>query len=130
MILLDTHIWIRWLLPTDPLPPTLIEQIEQADAVCISSISCWEATMLEKKQRIVLPLPIKDWLEEATQGSNVDVLPITCDISQLSGTLPEHHKDPADRIIIATSIIHDLQLMSLDGYFPDYQELSGRLITR
>lgn len=130
MILLDTHIWIRWLLPTDPLPPSLVEQIEKADSVVISSISCWEATMLEKRQRIVLPLPIKEWLEEATQGSNVEVLPINCEISQLSGELPEHHKDPADRIIIATSIIHDIQLISLDGYFPNYQEISGRLITR
>lgn len=130
MILLDTHIWIRWLLPTTPLPSSLIDLIEQADNVAISSISCWEATMLEKRQRIVLPLPVSEWLEEATQGSNVEVLPITCAISQLSGELPEHHKDPADRIIIATSIIHDLQLISLDGYFPDYQEISGRLITR
>lgn len=130
MILLDTHIWVRWLLPTDPLPASLVEQIEQADAVCVSAISCWEVVMLEQKQRIELPVPVKEWLEEASIGSDVEVLPITCEISHLSGELPSHHKDPADRIIIASSITHDLRLMSLDGIFPSYQELNGRLITR
>jgi PIN domain nuclease of toxin-antitoxin system len=58
----------------------------------------------------------------------VNVLPITCDISYLAGTLPEHHKDPADRIIIATALYHNLKLMSLDSIFPAYQELVGQLI--
>lgn len=129
LILLDTHVWIRWLLPNEPLPASLVTQIEEAEQVAISSISCWEATMLAKRQRITLPLPLQEWLIEATQGSNIEVLPITCEIAQLSGDLPEHHKDPADRIIIATSILHNAQLMSLDSYFPNYTELSGRLIT-
>ena len=130
MILLDTHIWLRWLLQTEPLPIRLVEQIEQADIVTVSAISCWEVVMLERKQRIKLPLPVEQWLKEATTGSGVEVLPITCDISCLAGTLPEHHKDPADRIIIATALCHNLKLMSLDSIFPDYQELAERLITR
>ncbi len=130
MILLDTHIWLRWLLPTEPLPISLVEQIEQVETVTVSAISCWEIVMLEKKQRIKLPLPVEQWLKEATTGSKVKVLSITCDISCLAGTLPEHHKDPADRIIIATAICHNLKLMSLDSVFPAYQELAERLIAK
>jgi len=55
-------------------------------------------------------------------------LPITCGISRLAGRLPEHHKDPADRIIIATALCHNLKLMSLDNIFPAYQEIAERLI--
>jgi PIN domain nuclease of toxin-antitoxin system len=66
-------------------------------------------------------------LKEATTGSKVKVLPITCDISCLVGTLPEHHKDPADRIIIATAICHNLKLMSLDSIFPAYEELAEQI---
>lgn len=130
MILLDTHIWLRWLLPSQPLPENLARQIEQTETVMISAISCWEVVMLEKKQRIQLPISVEQWLQEATIGSEVDVLPITCDISRLAGTLPEYHKDPADRIIIATALYHSLKLMSLDSLFSDYQELAGQLVMK
>jgi len=130
MILLDTHIWLRWLLPIEPLPVRLVEQIEHAETATVSAISCWEVVMLVQKQRIELPLPVEQWLEEATIGSGVEVLPVTCDISRLAGTLPEHHKDPADRIIIATALCHNFKLMSLDGVFPAYQELAERLIVK
>ena len=42
---------------------------------------------------------------------------------------PEHHKDPQDRLIIATALVHQANLISFDGYFPNDQELKGRLIT-
>lgn len=128
MILLDTHIWLRWLLPPEPLPARLIAQIEQTDNVMISAISCWEATMLEQRGRISLPLQTEQWLQEATEGSQIDVLPITCDILHLAAILPQHHKDPADRFIIATALIHNLKLMSLDGIFPTYEEIGNSLI--
>jgi PIN domain nuclease of toxin-antitoxin system len=130
VILLDTNIWLRWLLPTNPLPNSLISKIERANTIFISSMSCWEVVMLEQRQRIELPLPTEEWLKEATTGSNIEILPITCDISYLAGTLPEHHKDPVDRIIIATVVCHDLKLMSLDSVFPLYPILENRLITK
>ncbi|MCT7964280.1 hypothetical protein NG791_26740 [Laspinema sp. D1] len=43
--------------------------------------------------------------------------------------LPEHHRDPADRIIIAAALIYDASLISLDAIFPTYTELQGRLIS-
>ncbi len=128
MILLDTHIWIRWLLPTEPLPGRLVGYIEKADKVMISAISCWEVAMLVQKQRINIPLPISEWLEEATVGSSVDVLPITCQISQQAAILPEHHKDPADRIIIATAFCLNISLISFDHAFAAYQEVSNLLV--
>jgi len=42
--------------------------------------------------------------------------------------LPPHHRDPHDRLIIATALLENAQLMSLDAQFPAYQELAGRLI--
>jgi PIN domain nuclease of toxin-antitoxin system len=127
MILLDTHVWLRWLLPGEPLPQQWIERIEQAETVFVSAVSCWEIVMLERRKRVDLPLPVEEWLDEATAESRVDVLPVTCEISRLSGLLPEHHKDPADRIIIATAVYRHLSLLSFDSAFPLYQELSGLL---
>ena len=128
MILMDTHIWLRWILPGDPLPQKLIELINTSDSLAVSSISCWEIVLLNKWHRIELPLPVTEWLEEALEGSNVTALPITSSIAKRAGLLPYHHKDPADRFIIATAIHHNINLVSLDGHFPFYDELKNMLI--
>lgn len=128
MILIDTHIWIRWLLPNDPLPLSLIDLIETTDSLAVSSISCWEIVMLERFNRIELPLPVDEWLQEALNGSEVNTLPINENIAMLAGQLPYHHKDPADRFIIATAIINKIKLISLDSSFKLYQELNDYLI--
>ena len=129
MILMDTHIWIRWLLPNDPLPPSIIDLIETANSLAVSSISCWEIVLLEKFHRIELPLSVDDWLKEALVGSDVTALPINETVACLAGQLPYHHKDPADRFIIATSIINNIKLISLDSSFSSYHELNNLLIT-
>jgi PIN domain nuclease of toxin-antitoxin system len=129
MILMDTHIWIRWLLPGDPLPKNLTDLIETADALAVSSISCWEVVLLEKFHRIELPLPVEQWLKEALTGSDVRALPITDTVAGLAGQLPYHHKDPADRFIIATAVLHKIRLISFDSWFPSYTELNDLLIS-
>lgn len=129
MILMDTDIWLRWLLPGEPLSDNLIKLIEASESLAVSSISCWEIVLLEKMHRIELPLPIDEWLKEALTGSAVKALPITAAIASLAGSLPYHHKDPADRFIIATAIHHDMKVVSFDGIFPSYVELNNLLIT-
>lgn len=129
MILMDTHIWIRWLLPDDPLPPNLIDLVETANSLAVSSISCWEIVLLEKFHRIELPLSVDEWLNEALGGSDVTALPINETIACLAGRLPYHHKDPADRFIIATSIFNNIKLINLDSRFSSYHELNDLLIS-
>jgi len=75
-----------------------------------------------------LPLPVDEWLQEALNGSEVNALPINENIAMLAGQLPYHHKDPADRLIIATAIINKIKLVSLDSSFKLYQELNDYLI--
>ena len=129
MILMDTHIWLRWLLPDEPLSENLIKLIETTEYLAVSSISCWEVVLLEKLHRIELPLPVDEWLKEALIGSAVTALPVTATIASLAGLLPYHHKDPAERFIIATVIHHDMKVVSFDGIFPSYIELNDLLIT-
>ena len=128
MIVLDTHIWLRWLLPSDPLPTSLVEIIEAEDKVAVSSISCWEVTLLSVKGRIDLGMAHTDRIKEALDNSGVVSLPVNCEIAEKSASLPEHHKDPADRMIIATAMVHTAKLASLDRVFPYYQEIKNYLL--
>ena len=84
--------------------------------------------MLSQRKKIQLPLPVELWLDEALTPSGVSLLPLDCEIARLAAALPEHHRDPADRMIIATAICHDAQLASLDAAFVKYEELEGRLL--
>ena len=129
MILLDTHVWVRWLDPQQkPLAPNLIDVIETADQVAISAITCWEVAWLTRRGRLQLKLDLQDWLDNALQGSDVTCIPIDRNIAMVAANLPEHHRDPADRLIIATTIQLNAHLLSLDSSFPAYSELAGKLI--
>lgn len=125
MVLLDTHIWYRWQSGND-LPTRILDQIAMADDLVISATSCWEMAQLVKRNRIRLTMPFEVWVELATM--NVDILPIGKEIALLSEELPFHHKDPADRFIIATSVFYQIPMISLDTIFPKYDELKPFLI--
>jgi PIN domain nuclease of toxin-antitoxin system len=129
MIVLDTHIWHWWInqIP-GRLTPSLIDHIETADRIGISAISCFEMAWLVRHGRVHLSLSLDEWFGAVEASATVEFLPVTSAIARQAVALPEHHKDPQDRLIIATALIHDAQLMSLDAQFPAYQELQGRLI--
>ena len=75
-----------------------------------------------------MPLPVEDWIFQAQIPSGIQAIPLSCEIALASATLPMHHKDLADRIIIATAIKHNARLVSLDSIFPAYQELGNLLV--
>ena len=63
MILLDTHVWVRWLAPAaHPLPATALAAIAAADSLAVSAISCWEVVQLHKRGRIELLMDADQWL--------------------------------------------------------------------
>ena len=129
MILLDTHVWLRWLnVGSGPLPTALVDLIEEAEAVSVSAVSVWEAAWLVRGGRVELRATWEDWLQIALHEAGVDVEPMTESIASRAAWLPIHHRDPADRFIIATAIETDRRLVSLDGTFPLYTELAGRLV--
>lgn len=129
MIVLDTHIWLWWVNQDETrLKPAWRTQIEDRETVGVSAISCFEVAWLERHGRIVLPCAKADWFHKALDASGIRLIPITPEIASRAVDLPEHHSDPQDRIIIATALVETADLISIDGKFRLYQELSGKLI--
>lgn len=129
MIVLDTHIWVNWIIGGNAvLPLSLVNAMQAENRLAVSAMSCFEVSLLVKKGKLELPFNVTEWIFEATVNSNIESLPITCEIAQLSASLADIHRDPADRIIIATAIAHDAKLASIDSVFPSYPELSNRLL--
>jgi PIN domain nuclease of toxin-antitoxin system len=131
MIVLDTHIWHWWVnqIP-GKLSQTTIALIEESADVCVSAISCFEMAWLVRHGRIDLGMKFEDWLMQVEEAQIVRFLPIIPWISARAVALPEHHKDPQDRLIIATALHHNAHLISFDASFLLYQELSGVLVNK
>lgn len=128
MLILDTHALYWWVNRTpNKLGQQQIETIETAESLAVSAMTCWEMAWLVKHGRITLKLPVSEWLDQIEENS-VAIIPVSRAIAERAVALPEHHKDPVDRIIIATAIEHQAQLLSVDGRFPDYRELAGLLV--
>lgn len=130
MIILDTHIWIWWINQTPKrLSSEIIKRIEQAQIIAISAISCFEVAWLASHRRIILEIPVQAWIAQATENAGIVCLPVSCKIAKLAAELPEHHKDPQDRIIIATAISNTSQIISADNQFAEYEEIKNLLIS-
>ena len=117
MILLDTHIFV-WLNQNDPRLSNhhrqVIEQ-EREHGLGISTISLIEITRLVSAKRIILPLPIQEWFEIALSQEGIILISITPEIAVEAQTLPgDFHKDPADRIIVATERVSDILVVTVD----------------
>lgn len=129
MILLDTHIWHWW---TNQVPNKLTKKtialIEEADAVFVSAISCFEMGWLIRHQRIVLEMSFDAWLKQVDEANVVEFISVTPKVASIAVSLPEHHKDPQDRIIIATAIYTKAKLISFDAQFLAYNEIKDNLI--
>ncbi|MGR8934320.1 MAG: type II toxin-antitoxin system VapC family toxin [Gammaproteobacteria bacterium] len=128
-LLLDTHIWIWWVEQDSRLTRILRDLIEDYDGtVAVSVASVYEIVILEKRKRVALNREIDDWIDLATRRADISVLPINAAIAQQAGSLPLHHGDPLDRLIITTAIQQKARLVSVDVHFPSYEILKGCLI--
>ena len=127
-MLLDTHIWLRWLSPAGcELPNAVLEKLETDDDLAVSAVSCWEISYLVKRGRLVLPLPLEQWLPAALQGSGIACIPLDGLIAAHAANLADIHRDPADRFIIATALATQRRLLTLDSVIPKYPEMAGKL---
>jgi PIN domain nuclease of toxin-antitoxin system len=129
IVLLDTHIWVWWINEEQQkLSATQIEMIEESEQVAISVVSCFEVAQIVKKGRLILPVTTREWIEQALVPAGIEVLPLSPEISCQAVDLTDIHKDPFDRLIIATALDYQCRLISVDSNFPSYPELNGCLI--
>lgn len=122
MILIDTHIFIWFATNNNQLKQKYKLLLEEESEIFISIISCWEIAKLVEYKRLVLTMPISEWLNIALESSNVKILPLDLPIILDSTNLPDNfHKDPADQLIVATSRILGIDLLSEDEKIRSYK---------
>jgi len=128
MIVLDTHILIWWitgdLTKLSENATFAINQELAGGEIIISSITAWEVAMLVAKDRIVISMDLEEWLSTIAQIEAVKFYAVDNDIAVKSATLPgEFHKDPADRMIVATARKLGCGLVTADEKILNYQHV-------
>jgi PIN domain nuclease of toxin-antitoxin system len=114
-LLLDTHIWIWYLLGNERLSQTLRGAIaNKNNELWLSPISVWETLILAEKGRIVLKPDPPTWIQNSLQQLDTKEASLCNDIAILSRQLQLEHQDPADRFIAATAIHLRLTLATVD----------------
>ena len=124
MIVLDTHALVWWASGDSQLSPAAREAIETEapdGEILVSAISAWEVAMLVKAGRLALTMDTATWLDTVGQVSAVRFVAVDARISVHSVDLPgEFHKDPADRLIVATARHHSAPLVTADTKIHHY----------
>ena len=107
MIVLDTHALVWWASGSKELSARARAAIEHEcvdGQIVISAISAWEIAMLVEREKLLLTMDVESWLSTIAEIDAVCFYPVDVDVSIKSIHLPgEFHKDPADRMIVATA---------------------------
>jgi len=121
--LLDTHIVVWWFEKNPRLSAAQEEALASADPkspLFVSDISLWEISTLTSLGRLRLQLPLRDWLERAVSPPLVRRIGISPAIAAEVASLPDSfHRDPADRLLVATARILGATLLTADNRIID-----------
>ena len=119
-ILLDTPIYLWWLDDSPNLSHLARARIVTASKVCVSSASIWEATIKAGIGKLTVDV---DELVRQIANSGFEELPISVRHAAKVGQLPDIHRDPFDRILIAQALCEPLRLLTADSILLGYSEL-------
>lgn len=115
---MDTHALLWWANDDKRLKPPERDAIgDENSIVWVSAASMWEISIKRRLGRI--DIDAVD-LERELERSNFLELPIAWRHAENAGSLPRHHEDPFDRMLIAQAQAEQLVLVSYDPAFRDY----------
>lgn len=120
-LLLDTHAFLWFISGNERLSEhvrTLIEDTENEKY--LSVVSLWEMVIKASIGKLSIPTPISELDREHIWGNAIEKLPIKTNHLEILHSLPFHHKDPFDRLMIAQAIAEDMTILTVDNNFPLY----------
>ena len=127
VVVLDTHIWAWWVSEPSRLSRRARKTIDAAagtSRLFLSSISVWEISLLVARDRLKLKMDVEDWIARSEALPFLHFVPVDNHIAMRANRLPEPlHPDPADRIIIATTLILGGVLVTKDQKIRDYSHI-------
>lgn len=116
MIVLDTHALLWWALDPDQLSDKANEVVTtmEREGGFASAISVWELGVKIRRGKLDLGISIEEFVRRLQRGGVVELVPVDTATWLRSLDLPWDHRDPADRVIVATALLKDLPILTKD----------------
>ena len=120
-LLLDTQALLWWHQGNRKLGTRARQAIEHgAAAVVVSAVTGWEIAIKSTSGRLRLRQALDVWMSALLDGSGFGVLNVTMAHAVAVATLPAHHADPFDRLLIVQAQLENLTIVTSDAAFDDY----------
>ena len=115
--LLDTHVLLWWLSDNKSLTTKAVTAIRNGEnTIFVSAATAWEISI----KRVLGKLKAPDGLEETLESNRFHQLPISIRHGLVAGSLPRHHDDPFDRMLIAQAQTEHLTIITHDVRMEQY----------
>ena len=119
-LLIDTHIFLWYITGDARISEAMRGAIENSDEAYLSVVSLWEATIKYHLGKLPLPEAPHPWLSSQREEHRIQSLPLLEGAVVRLGSLPLHHRDPFDRMIVCQALVHDLEIVSVDSVLSKY----------
>ena len=120
-LLLDTHAFLWWVADDARLSKRARGAIRARQEACLLSIaSCWEMAVKISLGKLALTSPLDRFVPEQLAVNGFGLLPIAFEHVAHVASMPFHHRDPFDRLLVSQALADDLGLVSADPIFRKY----------
>lgn len=120
-LLLDTHIFLWAAEQPKKLSPKVLDAVKNPEnTLFLSVVSVWEIQIKTQIGKLTLPLPANEFVSVQRALNQIYSLPVLEPHIWLLDTLPMHHKDPFDRLLIAQALAEKYQIVTTDQIFDQY----------
>jgi len=120
-LLLDTQCWLWMQASPERFSSGARTLVDDPDNVLLlSPVSAWEISTKYALGRLTLPVPPAEYVPSRMKSSGVDALPLQHSHALQVATLPWHHRDPFDRLLIAQAQVEGLPILSADRNLAAY----------
>jgi PIN domain nuclease of toxin-antitoxin system len=116
VILLDTHVLLWWAVDPDRLSSAAAASLQAMErrGGFASAISIWELGVKVQRGKLDLGISIAEFAHRIEKTGLIELLPVNTATWLRSLELAWDHRDPADRVIVATAILQDVPLLTAD----------------
>ena len=119
--LLDTHAVLWWIEGSNRFKKPLRNALtDRANTVFVSAVSTWEISIKAAVGKLILPQEPKSFLPPRMERAGFTLLPVLAEHTYEVFSLPLHHLDPFDRLLIAQARINQLTIVTADREFAKY----------
>ena len=119
-LLLDTHTFL-WFIDDRPQLSQKGKALLEADnELRLSIASLWEIAIKLRLGKLTVAVPIEVLMTQQLTQNDIELLPITVAPLIIVSTLPLHHRDPFDRLLIAQAMVEQMPIVSADPAFDAY----------